>query len=58
MKNLHRVVVLMRGQMYAQANRRISYGDAQRALKQSEELFFTDDELDRMLPKKLRTKRP
>ncbi|MGK8195276.1 SLATT domain-containing protein [Burkholderia cepacia] len=35
-----------------------AYGDAQRALKQSEELFFTDDELDRMLPKELRTKRP
>ncbi|WP_175866730.1 SLATT domain-containing protein [Burkholderia contaminans] len=34
-----------------------SYGDAQKALKQSEELFFTDDELDRMLPKELRTKR-
>ncbi|KWH08241.1 hypothetical protein WT59_22195 [Burkholderia territorii] len=34
-----------------------AYGDAQKALKQSEELFFTDDELDRMLPKELRTKR-
>lgn len=35
-----------------------AYGDAQRALKQSEDLFFTDDELDRLLPKDLRTKRP
>jgi hypothetical protein len=35
-----------------------AYGDAQKALKQSEELFFTDDELNRMLPKELRTKRP
>lgn len=34
-----------------------AYGDAQKALKHSEELFFTDDELDRMLPKELRTKR-
>jgi hypothetical protein len=34
-----------------------AYGDAQKALKQSEELFFTDDELDRLLPKELRTKR-
>ncbi|MCA7949269.1 SLATT domain-containing protein [Burkholderia seminalis] len=34
-----------------------AYGDAQKALKQSEELFFTDDELNRMLPKELRTKR-
>ncbi|QTO18685.1 SLATT domain-containing protein [Burkholderia seminalis] len=30
-----------------------AYGDAQKALKQSEELFFTDDELDRMLLKEL-----
>lgn len=34
-----------------------AYGDAQKALKDSEELFFTDDELDRMLPKQLRTTR-
>jgi hypothetical protein len=34
-----------------------AYSDAQKALKHSEELFFTDDELDRMLPKELRTKR-
>jgi hypothetical protein len=34
-----------------------AYGDAQKALKHSEELFFNDDELDRMLPKELRTKR-
>jgi ElaB/YqjD/DUF883 family membrane-anchored ribosome-binding protein len=33
-----------------------AYSDAQKALKHSEELFFTDDELDRMLPKELRTK--
>ncbi|MET3243413.1 hypothetical protein ABIE53_000158 [Burkholderia sp. OAS925] len=34
-----------------------AYGDAQKALKESEELFFTDEELDHMLPKQLRTKR-
>ncbi|MGN6809024.1 MAG: SLATT domain-containing protein [Trinickia sp.] len=34
-----------------------AYGDAQKALKHSEELFFADDELDRMLPKELRSKR-
>ncbi|MEM5346063.1 SLATT domain-containing protein [Paraburkholderia azotifigens] len=34
-----------------------AYLDAQKALKASEELFFTDEELDRMLPKQLRTKR-
>jgi len=31
-----------------------AYGAAQKALKESEELFFTDDELNRMLPKSLR----
>ncbi|MDM0110584.1 SLATT domain-containing protein [Variovorax sp. J22R133] len=31
-----------------------AYADAQKALKVSEELFFTDDELNRMLPKSLR----
>lgn len=34
-----------------------AYADAQDALKHAEELFFTDDELNRMLPKELRTKR-
>lgn len=34
-----------------------AYTDAQKALKQAEELFFTEDELNRMLPKELRTKR-
>ncbi|MFM0292243.1 SLATT domain-containing protein [Paraburkholderia sp. RL17-380-BIE-A] len=34
-----------------------AYHDAQKALKASEELFFTDEELDRMLPKQLRTRR-
>lgn len=33
-----------------------AYASAQRALKQSEELFFTDDELDKLLPKRLRRK--
>lgn len=32
-----------------------AYAAAQRALKADQELFFTDDELDRMLPKRLRT---
>ncbi len=31
-----------------------SYADAQTALKDAEELFFTDDELNKMLPKQLR----
>lgn len=31
-----------------------AYAAAQKALKQDEELFFTDHELDRMLPKRLR----
>jgi hypothetical protein len=31
-----------------------AYAAAQRALKDSEELFFTDDELNKMLPKQLR----
>lgn len=31
-----------------------AYGAAQKALKESEELFFNDDELNRMLPKSLR----
>jgi ElaB/YqjD/DUF883 family membrane-anchored ribosome-binding protein len=34
-----------------------AYADAQKALKQAEELFFTDDELNRLLPKELRAKR-
>ncbi|MFM0521621.1 SLATT domain-containing protein [Caballeronia jiangsuensis] len=34
-----------------------AYADAQKALKQAEELFFTDDELNRLLPKELRSKR-
>ena len=33
----------------------VAYGAAQKALKTSEELFFSDSELDRMLPKKLRS---
>lgn len=33
-----------------------AYASAQKALKQSEELFFTDDELDKLLPKRLRHK--
>lgn len=33
-----------------------SYKIAKKALKNEEEQFFTDDELDRMLPKYLRTK--
>ncbi len=32
-----------------------AYAAAQKALKQDEELFFSDQELDRMLPKRLRT---
>jgi hypothetical protein len=32
-----------------------AYATAQRALKSDQELFFTDEELDRMLPKRLRT---
>ena len=32
-----------------------AYAAAQRALKADQELFFTDDELDRMLPKRLRS---
>lgn len=32
-----------------------AYAAAQRALKAGQELFFTDEELDRMLPKRLRT---
>ncbi|MDO9437720.1 SLATT domain-containing protein [Hydrogenophaga sp.] len=31
-----------------------AYAAAQKALKDSEELFFTDDELDKLLPKRLR----
>lgn len=31
-----------------------SYGDAQHALKNAEELFFSDEELDKLLPKQLR----
>jgi hypothetical protein len=34
-----------------------AYQDAQKALKDAEELFFTDEELDKMLPKPLRIKR-
>ncbi|CAN7333830.1 SLATT domain-containing protein [Rhizobacter sp. LjRoot28] len=34
-----------------------AYADAQKALKEAEELFFTDEELNRMLPKSLRTSR-
>lgn len=33
-----------------------AYQAAQRALKESEELFFSDTELDKMLPKQLRSK--
>ncbi len=33
-----------------------AYASAQKALKQSEELYFTDDELDKLLPKRLRHK--
>ena len=33
-----------------------AYAAAQQALKRDEELFFTDQELDRMLPKRLRTR--
>lgn len=32
-----------------------AYGEAQEALKNAEELFFTDEELNRMLPKQLRS---
>lgn len=32
-----------------------AYAAAQKALKEAEELFFTDDELNKMLPKQLRT---
>lgn len=35
-----------------------AYGAAQKALKAEEELFFSDAELDRMLPKRLRTNKP
>lgn len=35
-----------------------AYAAAQQALKADEELFFTDAELDRMLPKRLRTRKP
>lgn len=43
-------------QIYKNAPRTSSaaYNDAQKALKSNEELFFSDDELNRMLPKKLR----
>ncbi|MDQ0621034.1 SLATT domain-containing protein [Paraburkholderia graminis] len=34
-----------------------AYSDAQKALKHSEELFFNDDELNRMLPRELRVTR-
>lgn len=33
-----------------------AYAAAQKALKDAEELYFSDDELDKMLPKQLRTK--
>ncbi|WP_199099136.1 SLATT domain-containing protein [Dyella sp. ASV21] len=33
-----------------------AYRAAQKALKSAEELFFTDEELDKLLPKQLRTK--
>lgn len=33
-----------------------AYANAQRALKHSEELFFSDEELDKLLPKRLRLK--
>lgn len=32
-----------------------AYSDAQEALKNAEELFFTDEELNKMLPKQLRS---
>jgi hypothetical protein len=32
-----------------------AYGAAQRALKEDQDLFFTDEELDHMLPERLRT---
>lgn len=32
-----------------------AYAAAQKALKEAEELFFTDEELNKMLPKQLRT---
>jgi SMODS and SLOG-associating 2TM effector domain family 4 len=32
-----------------------AYGEAQEALKNAEELFFTDEELNKMLPKRLRS---
>lgn len=32
-----------------------AYGEAQEALKYAEELFFTDDELNKMLPRQLRS---
>jgi SMODS and SLOG-associating 2TM effector domain family 4 len=35
-----------------------AYEAAQKALKESEELFFTDEELNKMLPKELRTSGP
>jgi len=34
----------------------VAYSAAQKALKTNEELFFSDSELDRMLPKRLRSK--
>lgn len=34
-----------------------AYAAAQKALKESQDLFFTDAELDRMLPERLRSKR-
>ena len=33
-----------------------AYANAQKALKRSEELFFSDEELDKLLPKRLRLK--
>lgn len=43
-------------QIYASAPRtdKPAYEAAQKALKEAEELFFSDDELDRMLPRQLR----
>ena len=35
-----------------------AYQAAQKALKESEELFFSDEELNKMLPKQLRTPHP
>lgn len=35
-----------------------AYAAAQNALKHSEELFFSDDELNKMLPKQLRSSKP